>query len=197
MVMDGGMRQSVPRKAGAECYTLRVTEAAMDELGRVVIEEVRGRLVSGFPQQVRACLDALSDEQIWWRPNPGSNSIGNLVLHLCGSTRHFLGRAVGGTDYRRDRPGEFAEKGPIPKEKLRAILQETVAETDRVLASLPSARLQEVTDRAGEPFTVVNLLLRTSHHWAAHVGQMVYAAKALRDGVFDELWRKTMVSPAR
>jgi len=71
----------------------------MDDLGRVVIEEVRGRLVSGFPQQVRACLDALSDEQIWWRPNPGSNSIGNLVLHLCGSTRHFLGRAVGGTDF--------------------------------------------------------------------------------------------------
>ena len=84
-----------------------------------------------------------------------------------------------------------------PKTIERAILDETVAETDRVLASLPPARLQEVTERAGEPFTVINLLLRTSHHWAAHVGQMVYAAKALRDGVFDELWRKTMVSPAR
>jgi len=169
----------------------------MDELGRVVIEEVRGRLVSGLPQQARACLDALSDEQIWWRPNPASKSVGNLVLHLCGSTRHFLGRAVGGTDYQRDRPAEFAEKGPIPRERLRAILDETVAETDRVLASLTPERLQEVTDRAGEPFTVLNLLLRTSHHWAAHVGQMVFAAKSLREGVFVELWRKTMVTPAR
>ena len=165
----------------------------MDELGRLVIEEVRGRLVSGFPQQARACLDALSDEQIWWRPNPASNSVGNLVLHLCGSTRHFLGRAVGGTDYRRDRPAEFAEKGPIPRERLRAILDETVAETDRVLSSLGPERLQEVTDRAGEPYTVLNLLLRTSHHWGAHVGQMVFAAKALKDGVFDELWMKTML----
>ena len=169
----------------------------MDDLGRLVIEEVRGRLVSGFPQQARACLDALSDEQIWWRPNPESNSVGNLVLHLCGSTRHFLGRAVGGTDYRRDRPAEFAEKGPIRRERLRAILDETVAETDRVLASLAPGRLPEVTDRAGEPFTVLNLLLRTSHHWAAHVGQMVFAAKSLREGVFVELWRKTMVTPAR
>jgi uncharacterized damage-inducible protein DinB len=169
----------------------------MDELGQVVIEELRGRLTKGLPQQVRACLDALSDEQIWWRPNPGSNSVGNLVLHLCGSTRHFLGRAVGGTDYRRDRPAEFAEKGPIPRDDLRARLEETVAETDRVLAALTPERLQEVTDRAGEPFTVLNLLLRTSHHWAVHVGQMVYAAKALKDGVFDELWMKTMVKTPR
>jgi len=165
----------------------------MDHLSQAVIEEVRDRLTRGFPQQVRACLDSLTDEQVWWRPNPGSNSVGNLVLHLCGSTRHFLGRAVGGTDYRRDRPAEFAEKGPIPRDRLRATLDETVAETERVLAALAPARLQEVTDRAGEPFTVLNLLLRTSHHWAVHMGQMVYAAKALREGVFDELWMKTML----
>jgi uncharacterized damage-inducible protein DinB len=165
----------------------------MDDPSRVVIDEVRDRLARGFPAQVRACLDALTDEQVWWRPNAHSNSVGNLVLHLCGSTRHFLGRAVGGTDYRRDRPAEFAEKGPIPRDRLRAVLDETVAETDRVLAALEPSRLLEVTDRAGEPFTVLNLLLRTSHHWAAHVGQIVYTAKALREGVFDELWTKTML----
>ena len=169
----------------------------MDDVSQAVIDEVRGRLTQGFPQQVRACLDALTDEQLWWRPNPGSNSVGNLVLHLCGSTRHFLGRAVGGTDYRRDRPAEFAERGPLPKEKVRALLEETVAETDRVLAGLTPARLMEVTDRAGEPFTVLSLLLRTSHHWSVHVGQMVYAAKALRDGVFDELWMKTMIKTTK
>jgi uncharacterized damage-inducible protein DinB len=169
----------------------------MDDLSHLVIDEVRGRLIRGFPQQVRACLDAMSEEQVWWRPNPGSNSVGNLVLHLCGSTRHFLGRAVGGTDYRRDRSAEFAEKGPVSRERLRALLDETVAETEGILASLAPARLLETTDRAGEPFTVLNLLLRTSHHWAVHVGQMVYAAKALREGVFDELWMKTMFKTPR
>jgi len=165
----------------------------MDDVSRLLLEEVRDRLTRGFPQQVRACLDSLTDEQVWYRPNPASNSVGNLLLHLCGSTRHFLGRAVGGTDYRRDRPAEFAEKGPVPRERLRALLDETVAETEAVLSSLAPERLAEVTDRAGEPFTVLNLLLRTSHHWAVHVGQMVYAAKALREGVFDELWMKTML----
>jgi len=197
MLMDAGMRQRLPRKADGACATLRTTEADMAELAQAVIDEFRGRMTRGLPEQVRACLDAMTEEQIWWRPNPASNSVGNLVLHLCGSTRHFLGRAVGGTDYRRDRPAEFAEKGPIPRERLRALLDETVAETDAVLASLTPARLLEVTDRAGEPFTVLNLLLRTSHHWAVHVGQMVYAAKALKDGVFDELWMKTMLPPKK
>ena len=72
-----------------------------------------------------------------------------------------------------------------------------MAETDAILAALAPSRLLEVTDRAGEPFTVLNLLLRTSHHWAVHVGQMVYTAKALREGVFDELWMKTMLKTTR
>ena len=164
----------------------------MEELARALIEDVGKRLVKGYPKQVRASLDALTDEQIWWRPHPTSNSVGNLVLHTCGSTRHFLGRGVGGSDYKRDRPREFAEKGPISCEELRSTLDETVAEVGRVLAGLAPGRLLEVSDRAGEPQTVLALLLRTAHHWAVHTGQIVFAAKALKEGAFDELWMKTM-----
>lgn len=164
----------------------------MEELARALIEDVRKRLVKGYPEQVRAALDALTDEQVWWRPNPASNSVGNLVLHTCGSTRHFLGRGVGGSDYKRDRPGEFAERGPIAREELRRTLEETVAEVERVLAGLAPGRLLELSDRAGEPQTVLALLLRTAHHWAVHTGQIVFAAKALKEGALDELWMKTM-----
>lgn len=72
------------------------------------------------------------------------------------------------------------------------MLEETVAETERVLGRLDPARLLEVSDRAGEPQTILALVLRTAHHWAVHTGQIVYAAKALREGAFDELWAKTM-----
>ncbi|HEX5111880.1 MAG TPA: DUF1572 family protein, partial [Saprospiraceae bacterium] len=37
------------------------------------------------------CLDKITNEQIWWRPNETSNSIGNLVLHLCGNVRQWIG----------------------------------------------------------------------------------------------------------
>ena len=163
----------------------------MDELAKAVIEDTRRRL-QGYPAQVRSALDALSDEQVWRRPNQAANSVGNLILHLCGSTRHFLGRGVGGSDYHRDRPAEFAEKGPIPRAALRRILEETVAEAEQVLATLDPSLLLEVRDRAGEPQTVLALVLRTAHHWGVHAGQIVYAAKAQKAGAFDELWQKTM-----
>lgn len=163
----------------------------MDDVAGAVIEDTRRRL-RGYPAQVRAALEALSDEQIWWRPNESSNSVGNLVLHLCGSTRHFLGRGVGHSDYRRDRPAEFAERGPIARAELLRALEDTVAEAERVLAAVDPAALLEVRDRAGDPQTVLALLLRTAHHWAVHCGQIVYSAKTLQAGAFDELWAKTM-----
>jgi uncharacterized damage-inducible protein DinB len=164
----------------------------MDELGLSLIAEVRQRVVRGFPDQVRTALAVLSDDEIWARHNPESNSLGNLVLHLCGSTRHFLGRGVGGSDYVRDRPAEFAEEGPIPREELMRRLDETVAEAARVLDGLAPTRLVETSDRTGKPFTVAELLLRVSHHWAVHVGQIVFDVKARKPGAFDELWMKTM-----
>ena len=164
----------------------------MSEIGRLVIEDARKRLLKAYPEQLRAALAALGEEQLWWRPNQASNSVGNLLLHVCGSTRHFLGRGVGGSDYLRDRPAEFAERGPRPRAELLRLLETTVAEAERVLSGLDPARLLEVSDRAGEPQTVLTLLLRTVHHWSAHVGQIVFVAKSLREGVFDELWMKTM-----
>lgn len=162
------------------------------DLGPTLLEDVRHRLTEAFPAQIRTCLEALTEEQVWWRPNPESNSIGNLVLHLVGSTRHFVGRAIGGSDYRRHRKAEFAERGPIPKADLLRLMDEVVAETERAVAGLDPGRLLEVTDRAGEPFKVVTLLLRTTHHWAAHAGQVLYLTKSFVPGAVDDLWRRTL-----
>jgi len=162
-------------------------------VGAAVIDEARRRLVHGFPGQVRECLARLDDGQLWWRPHADSNAVGNLVLHVCGSSRHFLGRVVGGTGYQRDRKAEFSQRGPRPRADLLRALEETVAETDRVLGALDPARLLDVRDVPRDsPQSVLALVLRTSHHWAVHTGQIVYATKVLTEGGLDELWMKTM-----
>ncbi len=58
-------------------------------------------------------MDPLSDEQIWTRPYPYGNSIGNLVLHLTGNLNNYFGGEMGGTGYVRNRPLEFAETSRI------------------------------------------------------------------------------------
>ena len=164
----------------------------MSELGETLIEDARRRLADGYPRQIRAALEPLSDDQVWGRPNPAANSIGNLVLHLAGASRHFLGRGVGGGNYVRDRPGEFADEGRRPRAELLAALDEAADEADRVLGALDPGKLMEITDKAGEPHTVFALVQRVAHHWSVHTGQIVYAAKALREGALDEIWRRTM-----
>lgn len=153
---------------------------------------MRHRIVADYSKRIEACLDVLTEQEVWTRPNDASNSVGNLVLHLCGSTRHFLGKGVGGSDYRRDRPAEFAERGPIPISSLRETLAATIAEADRLLGGLAPQRLDETTMTLGEPFRVSTLLLRVSHHWAEHMGQIVYFTKARHAGVFKDLFKKTM-----
>jgi uncharacterized damage-inducible protein DinB len=163
-------------------------------LGAAVIADARRRLVQGFPDQVRACLEKLDDAQVWSRPHADSNAVGNLILHLCGSSRHFLGHLAGGRPYTRDRKAEFAERGPITRADLFRLLDDTAAEAAAVLDSLDPARLLDVRDVPPEkPHTVLALVVRTSHHWGVHTGQIVYATKLLTQGGLGELWMRTMV----
>jgi hypothetical protein len=164
---------------------------AMTDLASAVVAEARQRLAH-LPAQVKACLHELSDEQVWWRADPGSNSVGNLVLHLVGSTRHFVGKGIGGGGYRRDRPAEFSESGRRPRAELVRLVDEAVQEADRVFATLDEPRLLEVTARAGDAQRILGLVQRTTHHWAVHCGQIVYATKLLKAGALDELWMKTL-----
>lgn len=162
-----------------------------NELGALLIDETRRRL-TGFVAQVRTCLEVLSDDEIWARTGETSNSIGNLVIHVCGSTRHFLGRGVGGSDYQRNRPAEFTEQGQIPRADLLRLLEEVAAEIEQVLATVTPGQLLEINDRTGKSFSIAQLLMRVSHHWATHAGQIVFDVKARKPGAFAELWMKTL-----
>ena len=157
----------------------------------LLLDIARTRLVVHQAGQVRTCLEALNDGQLWWRANEDSNTIGNLVLHLCGSTRFYIGVGVGGSGYVRDRDAEFAERGPVAKEELLASFDSTMAEADRVLSSFDPARLGDTTDRTGKPATYAELILNQVLHFTAHTGQIVYATKLIQAGVIHEVWKTT------
>ncbi|HSL54105.1 MAG TPA: DUF1572 family protein, partial [Pyrinomonadaceae bacterium] len=64
-------------------------------------------LVGDYLPKIERCLENLSDEQIWWRANEESNSIGNLILHLCGNARQWIVCGVGSAPDARNRDAEF------------------------------------------------------------------------------------------
>src|SRR5207245_654905 len=84
--------------------------------------------------RIKHCLAQLRDDQIWHRSPPSLNSIGNLILHLCGNVRQWIVCGVGGDQDTRNRAGEFAERGPISKERLVDQLDAVVEAGRAVLA---------------------------------------------------------------
>ena len=165
-------------------------------LDLAVIEALHKRITKLLPLQVRSCIQALDDEQIWWRPNDKTNSVGNLVLHLSGSIRHNLSHIVGGKDYRRDRPAEFAERGPVSKDKLLSIFDETIKQAAETLDSFDTARFLEATKEPGYPTTLFDQILGVAVHLGVHTGQIVYVTKMLKEGSIDELWISALKAQA-
>jgi hypothetical protein len=157
-------------------------------LDQVALEAFRSRITRILPAQIRTCIEELSDEQLWWRGNDQSNSVGNLVLHVSGSMRHHLSRSIGHLDYERDRPAEFAERGPIPREQLLAIFDETISEAVSVLDSFETTRFTDGTEEPNYYGTVFEQLFGIAVHLATHAGQIVYVTKLLKSGSIDELW---------
>ena len=157
-------------------------------LDQVVLAAFRSRITKILPTQIRSCLADLNDEQLWWRPNDESNSVGNLVLHVSGSTRHYLSRSIGHLNYERDRPAEFSERGPVPKDQLLAIFDETIDQAVSVLDSFETSRFTDPTEEPNYYGTVFEQMLGIAIHLATHTGQIVYATKLLKEGSVDELW---------
>jgi uncharacterized damage-inducible protein DinB len=163
----------------------------MPDLASPTLEALRARIARVLPAQVRAAVEKLDEEQIWWRPNDKSNSVGNLVLHLSGSLNHYLNRNIGGLDYNRDRDAEFAARGPMPKQQLMAIFDDMVAKADQTLAKVTSDSLTGPSTDPERNTYLIEDLVGILTHVSTHTGQILWITKMLREGALDEVWMRT------
>src|SRR5215471_7777101 len=102
----------------------------------------RHKLLEQYWPRVRGCVESLTDEQVWWRPNDSSNSIGNLLLHLNGNVRQWLIVSFKRSKDTRDRPAEFNERNQIPTAALLDQLSATVQEASEILSGLSEGDLR-------------------------------------------------------
>ena len=126
------------------------------------------------------CLQQLSEEEIWWRPNLASNSAGNLVLHLCGNVRQWIISSLGGVEDKRERDREFAERGPIPRQALVTQLRRTVRDACRVLGKLSDDSLAQKYEIQGYRVTGLDAAFHVTEHFGYHTGQIIYITKLKR-----------------
>src|SRR5258705_4349937 len=80
-------------------------------LDSTLLHLLRTRLVDDFPAQIGECLDMMTEDDLWWRPDETTNALGNLILHLAGSNRYYIGYGISGREVERDRAAEFTAPG--------------------------------------------------------------------------------------
>jgi hypothetical protein len=126
-------------------------------------------------------IDAFPDDETLWRKLPGiTNSAGNLILHLEGNLREYIGRQIGGLPYQRDRPIEFSATG-LPKEDLKARIEELRDVIPAVIGGLSSEQLQrEYPEVVLEiPLATQEFLIHLYGHLNWHLGELDYLRRAL------------------
>jgi uncharacterized damage-inducible protein DinB len=130
-------------------------------------------------QKIERCVEQLSDGEVWWRSGEESNSIGNLILHLCGNARQWIVSGIGGATDTRARQSEFDERSLISRADLISHLRQTLQEVDAVLASFPTAAILEQRTFQGTEETVLDAIFHVVEHFSMHTGQIILLTKML------------------
>lgn len=138
------------------------------------------RKLEQMERMIQDRLPLFPPDRLWQKAGADANSVGNLVLHLCGNVRHFIGHAIGGLPNIRNRDAEFSATG---HDDLAGLLRSTVGEATAILAALPPERLTDpvpagLTVPEGIT-TVVELIYQIVGHFQQHTGQIIFAAKQL------------------
>jgi hypothetical protein len=151
------------------------------DVAALFLEFSRRKLLEQYWPRLRESIASLTEEQIWWRPNAASNSIGNLMLHLDGNVRQWLVASFNRQEDSRNRPAEFNAKEGISAAALLEQLGATMHEAAEVLVRLTEADLIAPYEIQGYHVHGLDAVYLVVEHFGMHYGQILYIAKQLRD----------------
>jgi|APTNR8051073442_1049403.scaffolds.fasta_scaffold00614_12 uncharacterized damage-inducible protein DinB len=146
-----------------------------------LIAETKRRLIGESVPRIKKCVAQLSEPEIWYRPNDHSNSIGNLILHLCGNARQWIVSGLGKAPDHRRRQAEFDERGPVPLQQMLEGLDVLMVEVNEVLDRLTPEDLLKMHPVQVFEESGLSILVHVVEHFSYHTGQITYAVKALKD----------------
>jgi uncharacterized damage-inducible protein DinB len=149
-------------------------------LAHGIAAEFRRRLLDEHLPRIGRCLELLGDERVWQRPPGPGNSVGNLVLHLCGNTTQWILANFGVEPDQRHRAAEFAADGGRTAAELHACLGAVYTRACATVAGLSVAELLRsrlVQGRYQE--TGLSSVLHVLEHCSGHAYQIYAWTKAM------------------
>lgn len=161
-----------------------------NELAAAIGREAATELTEAV-DRIKHCVDQLSDEQVWWRSRPSMNSIGNLLLHLCGNVRQWIVSGIGGAKDVRNRPAEFAEKGPIPKADLIRKLDAAADDAKATLGRVTAEQLLQVRRIQASDVTGLAAVFHSVAHFRGHTQEIIHLTRLQLGDAYRYAWTPT------
>jgi len=150
-------------------------------LGQEYTSQAIRRIYEESMPRLLQCIKEVNDEQLWWRPNENSNSIGNLVLHLTGNVNQWINASLGGDEDTRTRQSEFNNRKDLGRAELINDLNLVMERARQVIDQLDPADLQTNYKVQGFTESGAAILMHVVEHLSYHVGQITYIVKYLKN----------------
>lgn len=139
--------------------------------------ELAAAYLREYLDKIRMAAERLDDDALWWRPATGTNSAGNLVIHLAGNLSLWVLDGIGGETYERDRAGEFAAEHAGTRDEVLGRLAQVVERCAGVVTGLDAGDLDARCGVQGYDLDVRAALFHAVEHMSYHTGQIVWIAK--------------------
>lgn len=131
--------------------------------------------------KIGACMKQLDEKDIWFRHNEHINSVGNIILHLCGNIRQYIISSLGGVPDIRERDIEFSTTGGFTNAELTARWQDTMSEAVATIAGTNPENLLRRRIVQGSDLSGIGIIIHVTEHYSYHTGQIIFLTKLYKN----------------
>jgi len=153
----------------------------MTKVVQILKEEFHRRMIEEGLSRIEKCFSLLTEDQIWHQQNENSNSMGNIVLHLCGNIAQYIHSGIGGKEDLRQRDDEFKLSSRMDSKELLIKIQHVVQEANRIVSGLDPRVFSEDRKVQGFDENVTSIIVHVIEHYSYHIGQLTYYTKYVTD----------------
>jgi uncharacterized damage-inducible protein DinB len=160
--------------------TLQENKQMLEEFIKEFIAQATHRIDENI-QKLMKCLDELEESEIWKRPNQNSNSVGNIILHLCGNIRQYAISSLGRSKDVRERDKEFLADGGYSKTDLLQKFLSTIEDAKNIMQNISVEELLRKRQVQGYTHSGIGIVIHVTEHLSYHTGQIIFWTKLLRN----------------
>ncbi|MEO9514028.1 MAG: DinB family protein [Flavobacteriaceae bacterium] len=132
-------------------------------------------------RMIKICLDKLPENVIWQKPNETTNSIANLILHLCGNITQYGIASLKGQEDTRNRDKEFSMLSGLSKNELYQQLVNTIGNAKESFLEANMEVLLKKKSVQGFEFSGIGNIVHVVEHLSYHTGQIALWTKILNN----------------